>query len=162
MMKLVAVRSVRAAAEVGDPSFELAYAGVHKSVFPREEAERRLGLLPTTNACNGESLSTDLGPDIGVEVFPMVPIATIRDDYHDAILGLRRGDVSELLESDQYYHRVFVCEMDEGLGLPRRRQVESRLEADQFNLLSRRYLRDIERDSDVDIRLFDDEEQQDS
>jgi hypothetical protein len=31
--------------------------------------------------------------------------------------------------------------------------VENRLEAQQFDLLSRRYLRDVERDSDVDIRM---------
>lgn len=162
MMKLIAVRSVRAASEKGDPSFELAYAAVSKSVFPREEAERRLGLLPTANACNSESLSTDLGEQIGVELFPMIPIAAVRTEFHDEILGLRRGDLSNMMETSQHYHRVYVCEMDEGLGLPRRRQVESRLEAEQFNLLSRRYLRDIERDSDIDIRLFDESDPQES
>ncbi|NNU16671.1 peptidylprolyl isomerase [Parvularcula sp. ZS-1/3] len=162
MIKLVAMRQKRAAAEKGDPSYELAYAAVPKSEYPREEAEERLGQLPVTNACNADGLSTDLGKGIGVELLPMIPIAQIRPDFQDQVLGLRRGDTSEMMESGQYYHRVYVCEMDEGLGLPRRRMVESQLEADQFNLLARRYLRDVERDADVDIRLFEEAPAQDS
>jgi peptidyl-prolyl cis-trans isomerase SurA len=83
----------------------------------------------------------------------MLPIAQIREPFQNAVIDLRRGDRSELLESTNAYHMVYVCEMDEGLGLPRRRMVENRLEAQQFDLLSRRYLRDVERDSDVDIRM---------
>lgn len=156
MMKLIAVRSKREAAEKGDPSFELAYAGVAKDLYPYDEARRLMQRLPLTNACNGDGLSTDLGEGIGVTTFPMMPITQIRDDFQDAVLGLRRGDMSGMLESEDHYHMVYVCEMDEGLGLPRRQMIRSRLRADEFELLARRYLRDVERDSDVDIRLFDD------
>lgn len=152
MMKIVALRAKRAAAEKGDPSYELAYAGVPKGVYSRAEAEEKLKRLPLTNPCNGEGLSTDLGEGIGVELFPMLPIAEIRAPFHNALLDLRRGDMSDLLESTDYYHMVYVCEMDEGLGLPRRRMVRNRLEAQEFDLLSRRYLRDVERDSDVYVR----------
>jgi peptidyl-prolyl cis-trans isomerase SurA len=153
LMKLVALRGKRAAAEKGDPSYELAYAGVPKSVYSRREAEEKLSRLPLTNPCDGDSLSTDLGANIGVQLLPMLPIAQIREPFQNAVIDLRRGDRSELLESTNAYHMVYVCEMDEGLGLPRRRMVENRLEAQQFDLLSRRYLRDVERDSDVDIRM---------
>lgn len=152
MMKLVALRGKREAAEKGDPSYELAYAGVEKSLYSRREAEEKLADLPLTNPCEGEALSTDLGEGIGVELLPMLPITQIREPYQNAIIDLRRGDMSDLLESTDYYHKVYVCEMDEGLGLPRRRMVRNRLEAQEFDLLSRRYLRDVERDSDVYIR----------
>jgi peptidyl-prolyl cis-trans isomerase SurA len=156
VLKLVAMRAKRDAAEKGDPSYEVAYAGVPKGVYSRREAEERLRRLPETNACNADGLSVDLGPQIGVELLPMSPIAAIAPSFHDQLLDLRRGDLSELLESTDAYHMVYVCEMDEGLGLPRRRVVRNKLAGDQYDLLARRYLRDIERDSDVDIRLFDD------
>ncbi|MFC3303730.1 peptidylprolyl isomerase [Parvularcula lutaonensis] len=164
MLKLIALRGKREAAEKGDPSYELAYASAPRNLYTREEAEKRLSRLPLTNACNADGLSTDLGEGVGVELFPMIPIDQIREPFQNAILDLRRGDLSELLEGPRYYHMVYVCEMDEGLGLPRRRVIENRLAAQQFELLSRRYLRDVERDSDVQIRLFEDKntEQQDS
>lgn len=162
MMKLIALRSKREAAEKGDPSYEIAYAAVPKSAYSRAEAERRLSRLPLTNACTAEGLSVDLGPEIGVELFPMLPISVIREPFQNAILDLKRGDLSPLLESTEYYHMAYICEMDEGLGLPRRRVVENRLRTDEFDLLSRRYLRDVERDSNVIIRLFEDEAPQDS
>ncbi|MEM1409417.1 MAG: peptidylprolyl isomerase [Pseudomonadota bacterium] len=164
MLKLVALRSRRAAAEKGDPSYELAYASVRKGLYSRAETEATLGRLPLTNPCEGDGLSTDLGEGVGVTLFPMLPINQIRGSFHNAIIDLERGDLSGLLESTDYYHRVFVCEMDEGLGLPRRRMVENRLEAQQFDLLSRRYLRDVERDSTVYVRSGDNQngEPQDS
>ncbi|MEO1042338.1 MAG: peptidylprolyl isomerase [Pseudomonadota bacterium] len=153
MMKVVAVQGKREAAEKGDPSYELAYAGVSKFDISRDKAEEAMGRLPLANPCNGGELSTDLGEGIGVELLPMLNINTIRPDFHDALLDLQRGDLSELLESSDAFHRVYVCEMDEGLGLPRRRVIENRIENEEFQLLSRRYLRDLERDSDVEIRL---------
>ncbi|MEM6746523.1 MAG: peptidylprolyl isomerase [Pseudomonadota bacterium] len=153
MMKVVAVQGKRAAAERGDPSYELAYAGVSKRDLSRTEAEEATGQLPLANPCNGGELSTDLGQGIGVELLPMVPINAIRPAFHNDLLDLQRGDLSPLLESSDAYHRIYVCEMDEGLGLPRRRVIANRLENDEFQLLSRRYLRDLERDSDVEIRL---------
>ena len=155
MLKLVALRSKRAAAEKGDPSYELAYAGVPKDAYSRAEAEARMKLLPQTNPCEGDGLSTDLGTDIGVELLPMLPISQFRGSFQNSLIDLRRGDVSDLMESTDYYHMVLVCEMDEGLGLPRRRMVRNNLEAQQFELLSRRYLRDVERDSTVNMRTGD-------
>ncbi|MEM1380265.1 MAG: peptidylprolyl isomerase [Pseudomonadota bacterium] len=152
MMKLVALRGKRAAAEKGDPSYELAYASVPKRIYSRRVAEEKLLGLPLTNPCEGERLSTDLGEGIGVTLLPMLSINEVQPQFQNAILDLRRGDTSALMESTGYYHMAYVCEMDEGLGLPRRRMVENRLEAQQFDLLSRRYLRDVERDSDVYIR----------
>jgi peptidyl-prolyl cis-trans isomerase SurA len=159
VLKLMALRAKRAAAEQGDPSYEIAYAAVPKETYSRREAEERLRRLPETNACNADGLSVDLGKDIGVELLPMLPISLIHEPYQNAMLDLRRGDMSELMESTDNYFMVYVCEMDEGLGLPRRRVVRNKLMGDQFQLLSRRYLRDIERDSDVDIRLFGQDEQ---
>jgi peptidyl-prolyl cis-trans isomerase SurA len=155
LMKIIALRNKRAAAEKGEPSYELAYAGVSKNVYSRREAEEKLSRLPLTNPCDGDGLSTDLGAGIGVQLLPMLPIDQVREPFQNALLDLRRGDRSELLESTNAYHMIYVCEMDEGLGLPRRRVVRNRLEAQQFDLLSRRYLRDVERDSDVDLRMDD-------
>lgn len=153
MLKLIALRAKREAAEKGDPSYELAYAGVPKGFYSLRQAEEKLRDLPLTNPCDGGTLSADLGDGIGVDLFDMRPISEIREPFQDLVLDLERGDLSDIIQSTDAYHIIYVCEMDEGLGLPRRRVVENRLEAKQFELLSRRYLRDVERDSAVTFRV---------
>ncbi len=57
------------------------------------------------------------------------------------------------MEADGSLHMVFVCEKDEGLGLPSRSAIEDRIYSRQLTRIAQQYLRDIERKSMVDIRL---------
>jgi peptidyl-prolyl cis-trans isomerase SurA len=155
MLIMVALRQKRAAAEAGEPSYEVAYAGAPKSVGA-EAAAAAFEKLPQSNACGSETLSTDLGPGVGVTGLPMLPASAFQPAFRPVLDGLERGEVSGLLESEGAYHAVIMCQKDEGLGLPSRTQVAGRLRAQELERLSRRYLRDVERDSAVDVRLGSD------
>ncbi len=153
MLKLIAVRQERQAATAGEPSYQVAYAGAPTNAVNREAAAEALSRIAQTNACNGGTLSIDLGPSIGVATLPMMPEGQFETVFHDVLADLEVGATSEVIESEGAYHVVQLCEKDEGFGLPSRRVVENRLEAEELELMARRYLRDVERDSAVDIRL---------
>ena len=152
MLVMVALRQTRDAAQAGEPAYEVVYAGAPKSVG-RETAEAAFARLPATGACTGNPLSVDLGRDIGVTTLPMLPESQYQPIFRPELAALDRGEVSGLIEGEDAYHAVLLCQKDEGLGLPSRSAVQGQLRADELDRLSRRYLRDVERDSAVDIRL---------
>lgn len=152
MMKMIAVRQTRPASAAGEPSYSVAYAGALISIGA-DEAESRMTRLAETNACNGDALSVDMGPNIGVTTLPILSESTYAPVFHDVLANMEIGDVSNVIESDGAYHVLMMCEKDIGYGLPPRRAVENQLRQDELDLLSRRYLRDVERDSAVEIRL---------
>ncbi len=155
MLKMIAVRQRRGAAAAGEPGYAVAYVGAPVSVG-EDVAQEAFANLTTTNPCNGDSLSSDLGSNIGVTVLPMLRESEFQTVFHDVLAELEEGQTSELIESEGAYHAVLLCEKDEGFGLPPKRQVANRLEAEELELLARRYLRDVERDSAVEIRFGQD------
>ncbi|MEM6650035.1 MAG: peptidylprolyl isomerase [Pseudomonadota bacterium] len=152
MLKMLAVRQKRPAAAPGEPAYQVAYAGADISIG-EDRAREAFARLPETNACNGNTLSTDLGPNIGVTMLPMLREAEFDPAFHAPLAQLSLNAVSDVIEHEGAYHAILLCEKDEGLGLPRRQAVENQLEGDALELLSRRYLRDVERDSAIEIRL---------
>lgn len=152
MMRLIAVRQKRGAAVAGEPGYRVVYAGAPVSIG-MERAENMAADLPKTNGCESEILSADLGKDVGVTILPMLKESQFDSVFHDVLAGLNEGEVSPVIESEGAYHTAMLCEKDEGLGLPSKRMVENRLEAEELERISRRYLRDVERDSAVEIRL---------
>ena len=152
MVVLLALRQKRDAALAGEPSYEVAYAGVPKAAGI-EAAQAVQARMKETNACASQTLSVDLGPDAGVTALPMLPASAFEPAFRPELAGLGRGEVSGVMEGEDAYHVALMCQRDEGLGLPSRAQVRSTLRAEALDRLSRRYLRDVERDSAVDVRL---------
>ena len=66
---------------------------------------------------------------------------------------MARGDKSAVIEADGAYHSVYVCDKDDGLGLPSREALENRVYQRQLDRIGQQYLRDVERGSMVDIRM---------
>ncbi|MBB4659361.1 peptidylprolyl isomerase [Parvularcula dongshanensis] len=152
MLVLLAMRERRSAAQAGERSYEVAYAGAPMSVG-RDTAAAAFDRLRLTNACNAETLSVDLGEGIGVTALPMLPESAFEAPFRPALSTLQRGETSDLIESNGAYHAVMMCARDEGLGLPSRSQIENQLYTEALDRISRRYLRDVERDSAVQMRL---------
>ncbi len=156
---ILAVRKKRGAGEKSsEPAYSLVYAGVPMSVG-KDRAREIFAQLPKTNACESSTLAVDLGPDVQITALPMLRETQIQEVFRPTLEKLQRGDVMEPIAHDGAYHSVLLCEKDEGFGLPSRRQIEERLSAQQLNLMSRRYLRDVERSSSVDYRISVDEEE---
>ena len=95
----------------------------------------------------------DLGPGIGVAVLENARHSDIDERFHDLLDGLDRGQMSGAIEVDGALHAVYMCERDGGLGLPSRDAIEDRLFGRQLERISQQYLRDIERQAMVDIRM---------
>ena len=150
---IMGVRDRRAAVVAGEETWSLAYASAPLSMG-RTEALLGLEKLKTAEACGGGRVARqDLGPGIGVARLENLKIGDIDPRFHSAIEDLSRGDLSAPVEVDGALHVVFVCEKDEGLGLPSREQLEDRAFSRELNRISIQYLRDLERKAMVDILL---------
>lgn len=152
---IIAVRDKRNAVVQGEPTFTLAHA-VADTTEGKNEARFALEKLSSANPCNGPSLRIDLGPGVGVTVLENLTLEQIQQPFRDFIEDLDRGDTSPVIEADGRLHTAYVCDKDEGLGLPSRAALENRLYSRQLNRVSQQYLRDVERKSMVDIRLKQD------
>lgn len=71
----------------------------------------------------------------------------------EALAPLREGDNAGVLQTAAGLQALIVCERTiAGPGVPSRDDLESQLRGQQLSLLSRRWLRDLRRDSTVEIR----------
>jgi len=148
---IMALRDKREAKAQGEKSYTLAYAGAPVSMG-RAAARQALEKLATANACDG-GLHQDLGPNVGIATVENAKLSDIDPRFADAIDGLDRGDMSPIVEADGHLHVAYVCELDEGLGIPSRKTIKDRLYSRQLNKISQQYLRDVERKTMVDVRL---------
>lgn len=149
---IMAVRDKREAREQGEKTYTLAYASAPLSLG-RTQAIQALQKLETAGACGGSgSRRQDLGEGVGVALIERAKLDDIDPRFHNAIDGLDQGDLSGPIEADEFLHIAYVCELDEGLGIPSRRTIEDRLFGRQLNRISQQYLRDVERKTMVDIR----------
>ena len=151
-LMILAVRDKRAAVVAGEPTFTLAYAAA-EGVIGNNAARRAFDQLSTADACSGRALRLDLGEGVGVSLLENVTLDAVDPRFQEIIEDLDRGDTSAVIQVDGAYHAAYVCDKDEGLGLPSRDALENRIYSRQLSRIGQQYLRDIERQSMVDIRL---------
>ncbi|CAK9039519.1 Chaperone SurA (Peptidyl-prolyl cis-trans isomerase SurA) (PPIase SurA) (Rotamase SurA) [Durusdinium trenchii] len=148
---ILAVRDRREAAVAGEPTFKLAYAGAVERIG-ENTARLAFEKLATADACSDRAMRLDLGEGIGVSLLENVTLGDVDERFRDFIEDLERGDTSAVIKADGAYHVAYVCDKDEGLGLPSRETLEDRIYSRQLTRIGQQYLRDIERRSMVDIR----------
>ncbi len=149
---VLAVRDKREATVAGEPTFTLAYASAPESIG--ENAARiAFEKLKNSDACSQRALRIDLGEDIGYALLENVTLDQIDARFSDFVDGLSRGDLMPVISADGAYHTAYVCDKDEGLGLPSRDTLESRIMQRQLSRISQQYLRDLERRAAIDRRL---------
>ncbi len=149
---ILAVRDKRAAVVAGEPTFTLAYAAASEKLG-ENTARLAFDKLSTADACSGRALRIDLGEDVGVTLLENMTLGSIDPRFSPFIEDLNRGDTSTVINADGAYHAAYVCDKDEGLGLPSRDALENRIYGRQLSRIGQQYLRDVERQSMVDIRL---------
>lgn len=150
---IYAVRDKRPAVVAGEPTYTLAYASAPLDKVGRNDAILALQKLPSAEACGGHALRQDLGPNIGVTLLENKKLGDIDERFRSAIDGLNRGDMTGPIEQDGYLHIAYVCDKDEGLGLPSRSAIEDRIYGRQLERIAQQYLRDVERNAMVDIKM---------
>lgn len=151
-LMILAVRDKRQAVIAGEPTFTLAYASA-ASALGNNTARRAFDELATADACSGRNLRVDLGEGIGYSLLENMTLDQIDPRFQTIIEDLDRGETSAVVQIDGAYHAAYVCDKDEGLGLPSREALENRIFSRQLSRIGQQYLRDIERQSMVDIRL---------
>ena len=149
---VLAVRDRREAVIAGEPTFKLAYAAADESIG-ENTARLAFDKLATADACEDRAMRIDLGKGIGVALLENVTLNQVDERFRDFIEDLERGDTSAVIKADGVYHAAFVCDKDEGLGLPSRVALEDRIYGRQLTRVGQQYLRDIERRSLVDVKL---------
>lgn len=148
---IMAVRDKRNAVVKGKETFTLAYAGAPIAIG-RSAARRALEKLPAAQACGVREQRQDLGDGVGLAFLENVTIEDIDERFQGSIEGLGRGEMSAIIEADDALHAVYVCDKDEGLGLPSRDALKDRIFRRHLTRRSQQYLRDVERQRLVDIR----------
>lgn len=151
-LMILAVRDKRQAVIAGEPTFTLAYANADASIG-NNAARRAFDELSTADACSGRNLRIDLGEGIGYSLLENMTLDQIDPRFQPIIEDLDRGETSAVVQIDGAYHAAYVCDKDEGLGLPSRDALENRIFSRQLSRIAQQYLRDVERQSMVDIRL---------
>lgn len=149
---LMAVRDKREAVIAGEPTFTIAYASAPLSVG-ENTARLAFDKLANADPCLGRPLRLDLGKDIGFTLLENMTLDKIDPRFAPFIEDLNHKDQSAVIKADNAYHVAYICDKDEGLGLPSRTALENRIFQRQLSRISQQYLRDIERKSTVDIRL---------
>ncbi|MEO1135171.1 MAG: peptidylprolyl isomerase, partial [Pseudomonadota bacterium] len=149
---IMAVRDKREAAVAGEPTFTLAYAAADEALG-NASAHAALDRIDTAEICPGRALRIDLGQGVGYTLLENVTLDQIDDRFRPFIEDLNRGDKAPVIEADGAYHTAYVCDKDEGLGLPSRDSLENRIYARQLERIGQQYLRDVERESLVDVRM---------
>jgi len=149
---IMAVRDKREAVIAGEPTFLLAHATVPVSAG-KNAARTAFEKLSIADACTGRALRIDLGEGVAVSLLENMTLGSIDPRFREFFEDIERKDTSPLIEADGAYHAAYVCDKDEGLGLPSREALENRIFGRQLSRIGQQYLRDIERESTVEVRL---------
>jgi peptidyl-prolyl cis-trans isomerase SurA len=93
-------------------------------------------------------------PTVAVGSEITIRIGDLEPSFGNAVIDLSEGEASVPLRTVQGFHIIVVCErFDTDGGLPSRGDIQADLEAIQFDLVARGYLRDLRRNSFVEIRI---------
>ncbi len=117
----------------------------------REAAERAGQVRQRIAGCAGlDELASEIGApgsgDLGT-----VKLSDLPAQIRDAVMALAVGQPSRPVSVSGGLSVLVVCDRAES-GIDRKR-IEDRLTAERLDMLSRRYMRDLRRNANVDIRL---------
>ncbi len=117
----------------------------------REAAERAGQVRQRIAGCAGlDELASEIGApgsgDLGT-----VKLNDLLAQIRDAVMALPAGQPSQPVSVSGGLGVLVVCDRTES-GIDRKR-IQERLTAQRLDMLSRRYMRDLRRDANVDIRL---------
>ncbi|MGF1464091.1 MAG: peptidylprolyl isomerase [Maricaulaceae bacterium] len=122
-----------------------------------DETENRLSAA-VQNARGCETVETvrDAEPGILINELPSVRIADLASPFRETAAVMAPGQMSPTMTTQAGPAVLMICERSfENVAtvLPKPDDIEDELVSRQLNLLSQRWLRDLRRDSTVDIRL---------
>ena len=80
-------------------------------------------------------------------------VKDLAPSFQQAISALKVGQVSDPIRTGAGLHLIALCDRHQsGVNIPSRDEIESRLEDQQLDLISRRYLRDLRSSATIETR----------
>ena len=116
----------------------------------RDEVGQAMSANPTCDSL--DAIAAEIG---GAIVTPLGSIGAdaLQPQIRDALAPLNEGENTGVFDSAAGVQSIVVCSREiAGPGVPSRSDLESQLRGQQLSLLSRRWLRDLRRDSTIEIR----------
>ncbi|MBT7645626.1 MAG: hypothetical protein HN768_01100, partial [Rhodospirillaceae bacterium] len=155
---MILMRQVRVGFEASQDDAQLL---LRQITFPVEEGEaddafsqRAVVAASAIGSCDDLDALAEADPTISVGSPIPIQLGALQPIFQDAVAPLAVGEASEPIQTAQGFVVIVVCERGESTtGLPPRDEILRVLESEQFDLISRGYLRDLRRASFVDIRL---------
>ncbi len=120
----------------------------------RETIARAREIGSSIRTCQDmDRAAAKINPEVSGNV-GTVRLGDLPAPMREVVRALPVGKVSEPLRTKRGVHLLMVCARQEaGGGMPSREAVRRQLEDRRFDLVSRRYLRDIRREAFVDVRI---------
>jgi len=107
------------------------------------------------NGCDTLADAARKADNAVVSELGQVKVAQVQPPFQTVAAALREGEVSTPLRTDAGFHLLVACKREdsgEAPALPSRVQIEDRLYNQELSMLALRYLRDLRRDSTVEMR----------
>lgn len=122
--------------------------------------EIRAGLAAAEDIRRSIESCADLGAPLPAEAVAgdvgRLRVADLAPAIQQTVMGLGEGQISAPLRAQGAIVMLMVCDrVTEGETLPDREEVTERLRLQKFDLLARRYLRDLRRSAFLDVRIDD-------
>jgi peptidyl-prolyl cis-trans isomerase SurA len=156
--KLILVRDKRIGFASSDEEPELIIRQVLLPVGPEDDEvaiqAQADAIVDTLASCDDFDAVNAMGSELQVSAPITARLSELQPMMVDVVKNLEVGEPSAPVRSELGYHVVMVCERKavDG-GLPSRQDIYKQLDDEQFDLVSRGYLRDLRRSAFVDIRL---------
>lgn len=123
-------------------------------VVPKGKETAMTDYLKTVNTCKAADGITDKVQGALVNPFEKVKLDDLAPAFREILENLSPNQWSQPVESPNGAVSIMLCSKGyaEGSGMPSDTEIENRIIDQRISMLARRYLRDLRRDSTVEIR----------
>ncbi|MBN36708.1 MAG: hypothetical protein CMM46_18390 [Rhodospirillaceae bacterium] len=133
---------------------------MRQAIFPAtadnsaEVQERAAVAASSLRSCDDLDVLGEADPTLLVGSSIEIRLGDLQESFQEAVRPLTVGQASAPVETQQGYHVIVLCERTEvEPGLPSTDEIAAMLRSQQFDLISRGYMRDLRRTAFVDIRI---------
>lgn len=129
-------------------------ASFRQIVAPKDKKQAMVAYLETVNTCKAADDITKSVPGALVNPFEKVKLDDLAPAFREILDTLAPNQWSQPVDSPNGAVSVMLCSKGytEGSGMPSDDEIENRIINKRITMLARRYLRDLRRDSTVEIR----------
>ncbi|PHR62395.1 MAG: peptidylprolyl isomerase [Robiginitomaculum sp.] len=129
-------------------------ANFRQIVAPVADMDKMTDFLNDVTNCEGADNITDVIEGSFVNPFADVSIGDLAPAFREILESLQPNQWSKPVESPNGAVSILLCSKGyaEGSGVPTEDEIVNRITDQKLSMLSRRYLRDLRRDSTIEIR----------